>query len=66
MKALRESRGIALLCFLDFDTRMGWVVSTTLRPFSTPGKDPVPIIQEDGLAPGPVWTDAKNLASTGI
>jgi len=28
----------------------------------TPGKDPVPIIQEDGWAPEPVWTSAKNLA----
>jgi hypothetical protein len=28
----------------------------------TPGKDPVPIVQEAGWAPGPVWTCAKNLA----
>jgi hypothetical protein len=27
----------------------------------TPGKDPVPIVQEAGCAPGPVWTCAKNL-----
>jgi hypothetical protein len=32
----------------------------------TPGKDPVPIVQEAGWAPGPVWTCAKNLAPTGI
>jgi hypothetical protein len=32
----------------------------------TPGKYPVPIIQEAGWAPGPVWTCAKNLAPTGI
>jgi hypothetical protein len=32
----------------------------------TPGKDPVPIVQDAGWAPGPVWTFAKNLASTGI
>jgi hypothetical protein len=32
----------------------------------TPGKDPVPIVQEAGWVPGPVWTDAENLASTGI
>ena len=31
-----------------------------------PGKDPVPIVQEAGWAPGPVWTGAENLASTGI
>jgi hypothetical protein len=32
----------------------------------TPGKEPVPIIQEYGWAPGPVWTGAENLAPTGI
>ena len=31
-----------------------------------PGKDPVPIAQEAGWAPGPVWTVAENLAPTGI
>ena len=31
-----------------------------------PGKDPVPIVQETGWAPGPVWTGAENLAPTGI
>ena len=28
----------------------------------TPRKDPVPIVQEAGWAPGSVWTDAENLA----
>jgi len=28
----------------------------------TPGKDPVPILQEAGWAPGPVWIGAENLA----
>ena len=32
----------------------------------TPGKDPVPIVQQAGWAPGPVWTGAENLASTEI
>ena len=32
----------------------------------TPGKDPVPIVQEAGWTPGPVWMGAENLASTGI
>jgi hypothetical protein len=31
-----------------------------------PGKDPVPIVQEAGWSPGPLWTGAENLASTGI
>jgi len=34
--------------------------------FFTPGKDPVPIVQEAGWAPGLVWTGAENLAPTGI
>ena len=28
-------------------------------PHFTPGKDPVPIAQVAGWAPGPVWTDGK-------
>jgi hypothetical protein len=32
----------------------------------TPGKDPVPIVQEAGWAPGPVGTGAENFAPTGI
>jgi len=47
-------------------TRSGWVVKTTPRPLFTPGKDPVPIVQEVGWAPGTVWTGAENLVPTGI
>jgi hypothetical protein len=32
------------------------------RPLSTPRKDPVPIVQEAGWAPGLVWTGSENLA----
>jgi len=39
------------------------VVSVTPLPHLTPGKDPVPILQE---AEWPVWTGAENLAPTGI
>ena len=41
------------------------MVSVTPRPLFTPRKDPVPILQEAGWAPGPVWTGAENL-TTGI
>ena len=44
---------------------MGWEVSLTPRPLSTPGKVPVPIVQEAEWAPGPVWT-AENLAPLGF
>ena len=30
----------------------------------TPGKDPVPIVQDVGWTPGPVWTGAENIAPT--
>jgi hypothetical protein len=29
-----------------------------------PGKTPLPIVQDAGWAPGPVWTGAENLAPT--
>jgi hypothetical protein len=32
----------------------------------TPGKDPVPTVQEAGWAPGAGWTGAENLTPTGI
>jgi len=35
-------------------------------PLFTPGKGPVPIVQEAGWLPGPVWTRAENFAPTGI
>ena len=49
--AQRVGRGIALL-FHDRG-RKPW-------PQFTPGKDPVPILQEAGWAPGPVWTGGKS------
>ena len=33
---------------------------------SLPEKDSVPIVQEAGWTPGPVWTGAESLAPTGI
>ena len=64
-KAQRLSRGIALH-FHDLGTYMvgGWLAPRPGR--FTPGKDAVPIVQEAGWAPGPVWTVAENLAPTGI
>jgi len=63
--AHRGSRGIALL-FHDHGTRRGWGVSDTPQPLFTPWKNPVPIVQKAGWAPGPVWTGAENLVPTGI
>ena len=61
----RGTRGIALL-FHDHGIRKGWGVSVMPRPLFTPGKDPVPVVQEAGWAPGPVWTGAENLAPPGF
>jgi len=63
--AHRGSRGIALL-FLDHGTRRGEGVRVTPRPLFTPGKEPVPIVQEAEWDPGSVWTGAENFALTGI
>ena len=63
--AQRVGTGIALL-FHDRGTRREWVVSSTPRPHFTPGKDPVPILQEAGWVPGPVWTGGKSLPSPGF
>jgi len=57
--AQRLGRGIALL-FHNRGTRREWVVSSTPRPHFTTGKDPEPIVQEAGWAPGPVSTCGKS------
>jgi hypothetical protein len=41
------------------------MVSKTLRPYFNPGNDPVPITQEAGWDPGPIWTSGKS-RPTGI
>ena len=55
----RVGRGIALF-FHDRCTRRGCVVTVTPRPHFTPGKDPVPILQEAGWVQGPVWKCGKS------
>ena len=53
-------RRIALL-FIHHGTGRG-EGSASPPPLFTPGKDPIPIVQEDWWAPGPLWTSAENLA----
>ena len=57
--AQRVGRGIAVL-FHDRGIRRGCAVISTPRPHFTPGKDPVPILQEAGWNPGPVRTVGKS------
>jgi hypothetical protein len=44
---------------------MGWVVNATPQSF-TPGKDPVPTVQEAGWVSEPFWTGTQNFALTRI
>ena len=59
--AHRGSRSIALP-FHDHGTRRGEGSASHPGHSLPPWKDPVPIVQEAGWAPGPVWTGAENLA----
>jgi len=59
-----RTASIALL-FHDRGTTRGRVVSSTTRPYFNHGKDPVPIVQEAGWAPGPICTGGKS-RPTGI
>jgi hypothetical protein len=54
--------GIAQL-FLNLGTRSGQHHAPAVF---TPGKGPVPIVQEAGWAPEPVWIGAENLAPPGF
>ena len=59
----REGVEIYLYSFFNLGARWGgW--STPRHGRFTPGKDPVPIVQEAGWSPGPVWTDTENRAPT--
>jgi len=63
--AHRRNRGIAVP-FLDHGTRR-WVRGQRHAPAALyPRERPIPIVQEAGWAPRPVWTGAENLAPTGI
>ena len=61
MKPRRRCRSIAVL-FIEPRrwTGSGWSTPSSSR--FTPRKDPVPIVQEAGWAPGPFWTGAENIA----
>ena len=45
--------------------RGGWLTPRPSR-FTLGEKDPVPIVQEAGWAPGLVWTGKENLVPTGL
>ena len=45
---------------------MGWVVKATPRPLNPQRTELVPIVQEAGWSPGPVWAGVENPTSNGI
>ena len=55
----------ALLWLRGWALEGGWVLCSMPRRYFTPGKDPVPIVQEAGWAPGPFRTGGKS-RPTGI
>ena len=57
---------VYLYSILDLLIRMGWGVSVTPRQHITPGKNPVPIVQEDGWGSRPVWYGAENFGPPGF
>jgi hypothetical protein len=64
MKAQRGSRGIL---YSFFNLGLIWGGWSRHAPAAlSPEKDPLPIVQAAGWAPGPVWTAAENRASTEI
>ena len=57
----RYSSTLSLTSALD-----GVGANATPRPLYPRERDPLPILQEAGQVPGPVWTGAENLAPTGV
>ena len=65
-KTGHEGRQVQLYSSFNLGIRWRWVVKATPRPLYPREKDPIPFVQDAEWATGPVWTDAENLASTGI
>jgi hypothetical protein len=65
MKA-RGRADVLLYSFFNLGARLGYVINATLRPPYPRKRAPVPIVQETGWAPVPMWKGAENLAPTGI
>jgi hypothetical protein len=58
----RPRGGVEVQLYYFFNLGARWGGWSTPHPGRfTPGKDPVPIVQEAGWAPEPVWAGAENL-----
>ena len=54
---------VYLSSFFILSARWEYKVNATPRPLHPWEREPVPIVQEAGWAPEPVWTGAENLAT---
>jgi len=50
----RDEVKVQLNYFFDLGARLKWVVNAKPRPLYLGERDPVPIVQKAGWAPGPV------------
>jgi hypothetical protein len=66
MKAQTGGAEVYLYYFFNLGARLVRAVNTIPRPLYPQERYPVPIVQEAGWIPEPVWTNAKNLAPIGI
>jgi hypothetical protein len=67
VQALRPIGGVEVLLYPFMTTALEGVRGQRHAPAALyPRKDPVPIAQEAGWAPGPFWTGAGNFAPTGF
>jgi hypothetical protein len=57
---------ILLNSFFNLGAKMEWVVNATTRPLYPRESEPIPNVQEDRWAPGPVWMGVENLAPPGF
>jgi hypothetical protein len=53
-------------CILDLTSALDGMGGQRHAPAALPPVKWSPMLQEVGWAPGPVWTDAENVTSTGI
>ena len=63
---LREGVEVQLYSSFNLDAGWWWVVNATPRSLYAQERDPLPVIQEAGWAPGPVWKCAENLSPNEI
>ena len=61
-------RGVEVQLYSFFSISARWLLVVNAIPWSvyTQERDPLPIVQEYGCAPGPIWMGADNLTLTQI